>query len=126
MRIFVIFATFAYGNNISLMNIFTDDERLAALIADGYTTDRKLLKLGKDTLKAFLKAVKYLEAAKRIEHLYKMNSLNYERLGGKLKGYESIRCNKKYRIIFKSFAREDETIITNINIIKLSNHYDDL
>lgn len=48
---------------------------------------------------------------------------------GDKKGYESVRCNNKYRLLFQHYVSDDkkEVIkITTIDLIKISNHYGDL
>ncbi len=71
-------------------------------------------------VKAFLKTIKILEASKRIEDLYKINSLNFEALKGKKKDFFSVRVNDQYRLEFKYRIEEPITIIS---IYDLSNHY---
>ncbi len=62
--------------------------------------------------------------AYRIEDLYLIKSLNYEKLTGNKKGIESIRVDKKYRIEFTSSVEESgQNYITICSIIELSNHY---
>lgn len=45
---------------------------------------------------------------------------------GNLRDYESVRCNGRWRLLFKSQVGGGGTIITNVKLIKLSDHYDDL
>lgn len=106
------------------MNIYTEDEALLELMEFGKTNDKKYSKLPKEAIKGFIKAVKFLKLANRIEDLYKFKGLNYEVLKGEFKGYESIRCNDTWRLIFKSFAQEGCIIVTEINLIKISHHYE--
>ena len=79
-----------------------------------------------------MKAIGIFRAAKRIEDLYLYKGLHYERLSGKLKAYESVRCDKKYRLIFRSSAKDENgseinsIIIDKIDLIKISDHYGDL
>lgn len=53
-------------------------------------------------LKVIIKAYNHLRAAKRIEDLFRIGSLHYERLKGDLKDFESVRCTGRWRLIFKS------------------------
>ena len=53
------------------------------------------------------------------EGVYK--GLNYERLTNS--PYESVRCDGKYRLLFISRPEEGEIIITNIELIEITNHY---
>lgn len=77
-------------------------------------------KYQKTVVKAFIKAVKKLQAAPNPEFLYQLHSLHYEALTGKKQGLFSVRVNNQYRLEFKQ--REDNCI-TLITIIELSNHY---
>lgn len=106
------------------MNIYTEDEALRELLEFGKTKDKRYYKLPKEAIRGFVKAVKFLKLANRIEDLYQFKGLNYEMLRGNYKGYESVRCNDTWRLIFKSFAQEDCVIVTEINLIKISYHYE--
>ncbi|MEF9923189.1 MAG: type II toxin-antitoxin system RelE/ParE family toxin [Muribaculaceae bacterium] len=107
------------------MNVYIKDESLLELLRDGYTTNKKYRKLPKDVIRGYVKAVQHIKAVNRIEDLYRINSLNYEQLKGNLKGIESVRCNKRWRLLFKSSTTENSIIITEIYLIEISDHYDD-
>ena len=51
------------------------------------------------------------------------NALNYEKLEGDKAGLSSVRVNDQYRIEFKEYIRDGETVATICNITNLSNHY---
>lgn len=106
------------------MNIYTEDEALLELLEYGKTNDMRYKKLPKEAVKGFLKAVKYLTLATRIEDLYRFKGLNYEALNGDYEGYESVRCNDTWRLIFKSYAQEASFIVTEVSLIKISHHYE--
>lgn len=75
-------------------------------------------------IKQYIKTVKRLEFAQKIEDLFQISSLNYERLSGDKKDLESVRVNDQYRIEFKSRKEgEEPQILTICSIIDLSNHY---
>ncbi len=107
------------------MNITTENEALAELIATGKTTDRRYRKLPASVINGFLKAYNTLRAVDRIEELYQHKGLHYERLKGNLSQYESVRCNIQYRLIFISRAADDTLIIKDIELIEISKHYGD-
>lgn len=65
-----------------------------------------------------------MKAARRIEDLFPMKGLNYEALKGKRKGQESVRCNDAWRLIFRSSPIDGSIIITNIELLEISHHYD--
>lgn len=51
------------------MNIYTEDEALMELLEYGKTNDKRYRKLPKEAVKGFVKAVKLLAIAIRIEDL---------------------------------------------------------
>lgn len=62
--------------------------------------------------------------ANRVEDLYPIKSLNYEKLIGDKKGLESVRVNQQYRIEFRSKVGAKELDnITVCSILELNNHY---
>lgn len=88
------------------MNIYTEDEALIELLEVGCTNDKRYKRLPKDVIKGYIKAYNHLRAAKRIEDLFRIGSLHYERLKGDLKDFESVRCTGRWRLIFKSSTIE--------------------
>ena len=107
------------------MNIYTEDEALIELLEEGCTNDKRYKKLPKDVIKGYIKAYNHLRAATRIEDLFRVGSLHYERLKGNLKDLESVRSTGRWRLIFKSSAIDGSLIITEIELIEISNHYGD-
>lgn len=105
------------------MRITTDNIALRDLLESGKTDDKHLRKLPKSTISGFLKAVRIMSISSRIEDLFRYQGLGYETLEGNLKGYESVRCDRKYRLIFKSFPDEGKIVITNVELINITNHY---
>lgn len=103
------------------MNITTDNKALKELLETGKTTDKVLRKLPKGVVEGFIKAVGIMKRVERIEGLYLYRGLNYEKLTNI--GIESVRCNGKYRLIFKSSPDEGKIIITNIELFEITNHY---
>ena len=62
--------------------------------------------------------------ANKIEDLYLIKSLNYEKLSGGKKGLEPVRVNDKFRIEFiSSLEGEEPNTITICEIVELVNHY---
>lgn len=107
------------------MEIYSTDKELLDLLRQGKTEGKQYRRLPKDVIRGYLKACKYIAAAKRIEDLYQYGSLHYEKLRGDMAGCESVRCTLRWRLIFKSFPNENSIIITNVELIKISNHYED-
>lgn len=106
------------------MNITTENEALVDLIQTGKTKDKRYRTLPQSVVKGFLKAYNILKRENRIEDLYKHKGLNYEKLTNK--DIESVRCNDKYRLMFHSSAKEDSIILTEIELIEITNHYDQI
>ena len=65
----------------------------------------------------------YLRAANRIEDLFLINSLHYEKKVGNLKDIEAVRINDQYRLLFRS-SPDDQGIIVNALLIEISKHYE--
>ena len=83
------------------MNIYTEDEALIELLEVGCTNDKRYKRLPKDVIKGYIKAYNHLRAAK------------------------SVRCTGRWRLIFKSSTIDSSLIITDIELIEISNHYGD-
>lgn len=105
------------------MNITFNDKALEELFETGLTKDNRYKKLSKLVVKQYIKAVNYIKAVRRIEDLYVIKSLHYEKKKGDLKGTEAVWINDQYRLLFQSSP--DETgIIVNALLIEISKHYE--
>ena len=105
------------------MIIEFDDKALEELYECGSTKDHKYKKLSQDVVKQYIKAVNYIKAARRIEDLYTIKSLHYEKKKGDLKGVETVCLNAQYRLFFKS-SPDDNGIIVNALLQEISKHYE--
>lgn len=103
--------------------IVTFEEKYLQDLYERGATDDKRHRFQPDIVKRYKKCIQYLSAAKDIEALKQINSLNYEVLKGDKQGISSIRVNKKYRVEFTVKETWEKPIITVCNIIDLSNHY---
>jgi plasmid maintenance system killer protein len=106
------------------MIITSEEEALLELYTNGRTSDKRYRSLSPQVIKGFKRAVDYMIAARRIEDLFPLKGLNYEALKGKRKGQESVRCNGAWRLIFRSYPIDGSVIITNIELLEISHHYD--
>lgn len=104
------------------MQVVFQKEYLSELYYSGKSSDKKH-RFQPDIVKRYTHVINTLISANRIEDLFPLHSLNYEVLEGDMKGYESVRVNDKYRVIFRSERIESEQLITICNIIDLTNHY---
>lgn len=104
------------------MNIQFDDIALKELYEKGSTRDHKYSRLSKDIIKRYVKTVDFLKAAGRLEDLFRIPSLHYEKKQGNLKGVDAVRINDQYRLLFNS-SPDDNGIIVNALLIEISKHY---
>jgi len=106
------------------MLIEFEQEYLEELYTEGKTSNKKF-RLQPSVIKQYKNTIDKLRAARRIEDLYPIKSLNYEKKSGNLKGIEAVRVNMQYRLEFISRIEGNEPeIITICSIIDLSNHYE--
>lgn len=104
------------------MKIIFIKNYLQELYEDGKAKSKKH-RFQTDIIKRYKSTIDKLRAANRIEDLFPIKSLNYEKLKGK-EELESVRINDKFRIIFKSkIEGEPPNLITICSIMELSNHY---
>lgn len=61
------------------MNIEFENPALEELYTVGATQDRQYKRLPKDIIRRFVKVVNYLKAARRLEDLFFIKSLHYEK-----------------------------------------------
>ena len=105
------------------MEIKFEKAYLQELYEEGKAKNKKY-RFQKAVIRKYKNTIDKLRAAKRIEDLFIIKSLNYEKLTGNKKGIESVRVDKKYRIEFVSVVvGEEPDCITICSIIELSNHY---
>ena len=105
------------------MNIEFDNTALEELYANGATEDRQYKRLPKDIVKRYVKVVNYLKAARRIEDLYLVKSLHYEKKKGDLKGVDAVWINDQYRLLFQS-SPDNSGIVVNALLFEISKHYE--
>ena len=104
------------------MKIEFEQVYLRELFEEGKASGKKH-RYQPQVIKQYRKAIERLEIADKIEDLYHVGSLNYEKLSGKKNGLESVRVNDQYRIEFKSHKEGVKQTITVCSIVELSNHY---
>ena len=105
------------------MEIIFEEEYLEELYSEGKAKNKKY-RFQNSVIKKYKETIDKLRNAKKIEDLFPIKSLNYEKLIGNKKGLESVRVDQKYRIEFKTVVEDEEPYaITICSIIELSNHY---
>jgi len=105
------------------MNIEFENKALEELYTTGATQDHQYKRLSRDVVKRYVKVVNYLKAARRLEDLFLIKSLHYERKKGDLKGVDTVWISPQYRLFFYSSPNENE-IIVNALIFEISKHYE--
>ena len=98
------------------MNIEFDNAALEELYTTGTTKDSQYKKLSKDIVKRFIKVVNYLKAARRLEDLFFIKSLHYEKKKGDLNGVDAVWINDQYRLFFYS-SPDESGIIVNKKVL---------
>jgi toxin HigB-1 len=95
-------------------------------LADLYEGKAKKPFLGNVALiKQYIKTVNKLKSIDRIEDLYQLKSLHYEKKKGDLAGISAVYVNMQYRLLFTEITNEDDnTIVVLIKLIELSKHYE--
>jgi proteic killer suppression protein len=99
------------------------DAALEELYTYGTTQNHQYRRLPKDIVKRFVKVVNYLRAARRLEDLFLIKSLHYEKKKGDLNGVDVVWINDQYRLLFRSSPNESG-IIVNALIFEISKHYE--
>jgi len=105
------------------MKIEFEKEYLSELYYTGKTTDKKY-RFQPQVVKGYLKCVRLLIKAVRMEDLYSIKSLNYERLKGDKKRLSSVRINDQYRLEFReTIGAHNTEEITICSLTDITNHY---
>ena len=107
----------------STMKIEFEDIALEELYTNGSTNSGQYRKLPKDVVKQYVKVVNYIKAVRRLEDLFYIKSLHYEKKKGDLKGVDAVWINIQYRLFFYSSSNE-EGIVVNALLFEISKHYE--
>lgn len=106
------------------MNVDFEKEYLIELYETGKTSDKKH-RFQSNVVNGYLKCVKALINANRIEDLFAYRSLNYERLKGDKKGISSLRINNQYRLEFREIPNQNNQLLIEIcSLVDITNHYE--
>ena len=105
------------------MNIEFENAALEELYTKGTTQDHQYRRLPKDIVKRFVKVVNFMKAARRLEDLFLIKSLHYEKKKGDLDGVDAVWINDQYRLLFYS-SPDESGIIVNALIFEISKHYE--
>ncbi len=105
------------------MNIAFEKSSLEELYRTGKTSDRLYKRLPRDIIIRFIKVVNYIKAVRRLEDLFLIKSLHYEKKKGDLNGVGAVWINNQYRLLFHT-SPDEQGIIVNALIIEISKHYE--
>lgn len=91
----------------------------------GKTKNHKEYKSNPQLVKQYIKTINRLKSLTRIEQLYQIKSLRYEKKEGNLKGISAVWVNKQYRVLFKEISSDSENFCIDVlEIEDLSKHYE--
>lgn len=103
------------------MKIIFEKKYLEEMYTTGKTKSKKY-HFQPEVLRKYIETVDKLRAANRVEDLFVVRSLHYEKLAGDKKGLESVRITLQYRLEFVSSFSEIESI-TICSLFDISKHY---
>ncbi|MDR3118700.1 MAG: type II toxin-antitoxin system RelE/ParE family toxin [Mediterranea sp.] len=105
------------------MKVEFEKEYLRELYETGKTTDKNR-RYQPQVINGYLKAVKALQRVARMEDLFLIKSLNYEKLKGDKKGISSMRINDQYRLEFREILNPNNLLEIEIcALTDITNHY---
>ena len=105
------------------MKIEFEKEYLRELYNTGKTTDKKH-RFQPQVVSGYVKCVKALTNAEKMEELFTYNSLRYEKLDGDKKGLSSVRINDQYRLEFRETVNSNNTTeVILCSLTDITNHY---
>ena len=105
------------------MKVEFEKDYLRELYETGKTTDKKH-RYQPQVVNAYLKCVRYLIKVARMEDLFLINSLHYEKLKGDKKGRASVRINAQYRLEFRETINSNNILTLEVcSLVDITNHY---
>lgn len=105
------------------MNVEFEDLALEELFTTGVTNNKQYNRLPQTIVRRYIKVVNFLRSARRIEDLFLIKSLHYERKKGNMKDIEAVWINDQYRLLFRS-SPDEQGIIVNALLTEISKHYE--
>ena len=105
------------------MNVEFKSKALEELYVHGATKVGQYKRLSKDIIKQYVKVVNYIKAVRRLEDLFLIKSLHYEKKKVSLQGVDAVWINDQYRLLFYS-TPDENGIIVNALLFEISKHYE--
>jgi proteic killer suppression protein len=105
------------------MRVEFEKKYLQDLYETGKTTDKKH-RFQPQVVNGYLKCVRALKKATRMEDLFMIKSLNYHKLEGDKKDFSSLRVNDQYRLEFREICNPNNILEIEIcSLVDITNHY---
>ena len=105
------------------MKVEFEKEYLCELYETGRTTDKKH-RFQPQVINGYVKCVRALQKATRMEDLFLIKSLNYKKLEGDKKGLSALRVNDQYRLEFREIVNPNNVLEIEIcSLTDITNHY---
>ena len=105
------------------MKVEFEKKYLQELYETGKTTDKKH-RFQPQVINGYLKCVRALQKATRMEDLFLIKSLDYHKLEGDKEGLSAIRVNDQYRLEFRELVNPDNMPeIVICSLVDITNHY---
>ena len=105
------------------MRVEFEKKYLQELYETGKTTDKKH-RFQPQVVNGYLKCVKALQRAIRMEDLFLVKSFNYHKLEGDKKGLSALRVNDQYRLEFREICNPNNMLEIEIcSLTDITNHY---
>jgi len=115
---------FLYYICIIIMKVIFTKSYLSDLY-EGKASKHKKYRSNPQLVKQYVKTINKLKGITKIEQLYQINSLHYEKKVGDLEGISAVWVNRQYRILFQEVATDDNILVVDVlEIIDLSKHYE--
>lgn len=106
-----------------IMEIIFKKQYLSDLY-QGIVKPYKEYKSNPQLVKQFINKINTLKSVTRVEQLYQIKSLRYEKKEGNLKGVSAVWVNEQYRILFNEVtSTSGDFTIDVLEIEDLSKHY---
>ena len=106
-----------------IMEIIFKKQYLSDLY-QGIVKPYKEYKSNPQLVKQFINKINTLKSVTRVEQLYQIRSLRYEKKEGNLKGVSAVWVNEQYRILFNEVtSTSGDFTIDVLEIEDLSKHY---
>lgn len=105
------------------MRISFKSQALEELFLYGKTNTKPYHRIPISIVKQYIKVVNYIRAARRIEDLYVIKSLHYEKKIGNLQNVDVVWINQQYRLLFHGMADEGGIVVEAL-LFEISKHYE--